>query len=153
MLECTAAAAAIFAPLPIVTWSLIPAPPPIMTKSPNRDTARDTDIAGDQAMPPDDDVVADLDQIVDLGAFADDRIAVAAAVDRRVGADLDVVLDDDPADLRNLQMSGPAGNIAESVLADADARVEDDAIADQRVDDGRPGADRRFAADPHARRR
>ena len=42
------------------------------------------------------DVVRDLHQIVDLGAFADDGITGRAAVDRGIGADFHVVLDDDP---------------------------------------------------------
>ena len=37
-----------------------------------------------QAMPADDHVVADLDQVIDLRAFADDRIAIGAAVESRV---------------------------------------------------------------------
>ena len=38
-------------------------------------------------------VVSDLHEVVDLGAAADPRVAERAAVDGRVGADLDVVLD------------------------------------------------------------
>jgi hypothetical protein len=47
----------------------------------------------------DDDVVADLDEVVDFGAFADDGFAETGAVERGVGADLDVVVDHDAADL------------------------------------------------------
>ena len=68
------------------------------------------------------DVVADLDLIVDLGALADDRVAIAAAVDGGVGADLDVVLDDDAADLDDLDVAGGAGHEAEAVLAEARRR-------------------------------
>ena len=45
-------------------------------------------------------IVGDLDQIVDLGAFPDHGVAAAAAIDRRIGADLDIVLDNDTAELR-----------------------------------------------------
>jgi len=48
-----------------------------------------------KAMAADRAVVSDLDKIVDLGAFANDGIASGTAVDRRVGADFDVVLNDD----------------------------------------------------------
>ena len=51
---------------------------------------------------PIDHIVGDLDEIVDLGALADHGVADRAAVDGGVGADLDIVLDDDAADLRNL---------------------------------------------------
>src|ERR1051326_2653682 len=44
------------------------------------------------AMPADHHIVADLDQIVDFGAFADDGVAVGAAVDRGPRADLDTII-------------------------------------------------------------
>ena len=97
----------------------------------------------EHAMPADDDVVADLHEVVDLGALADDGVAVGAAIDRRAGADLDVVLDDDAADLRHLEVAARAHREAEAVLADARAGMHDDAVADQRADDGGAGADRR----------
>ena len=50
-------------------------------------------------------IVADLNQIIDLGALADHRVAQRAAVDGGGGADLDPVLDDDPAQLGDLHMS------------------------------------------------
>ena len=56
-------------------------------------------------MPPDADIVANLHQVVDLGALADHGVAHGAAVDRGAGADFDVVLDDDAADLRNLAVA------------------------------------------------
>ena len=102
-------------------------------------------------MAADDDVVGDLNQLVDLGSLADDRVAVGAAVDRRPGADLDVVLDDDAADLRHLEMAAGTEREAEAVLADMDAGVDDDAVADQRAGDSRLGADDAVAADAHAR--
>ena len=58
---------------------------------------------------------------------------VGAAVDRRVGADLDVVLDDDAADLRHLEVPPRPDGEAEPVLADAHAGMDDDAVAEQRV--------------------
>ena len=73
----------------------------------------------------------DLDQIIDLGALADHRVAAGAAVDRGVGADLDVVLDDDAADLRHLQVPLRPHGEAEAVLPDAHAGMEDDAVADE----------------------
>ena len=51
----------------------------------------------------------------------------------RAGADLHVVLDDDTADLRHLRMSRRPHHEAETVLADADAGMDDDAVADQRM--------------------
>ena len=71
--------------------------------------ARYTHLRHDHAMSADRDVVSDLHEIIDLGAFADDRVAVGAAINRRVRADFNVVLDDDPADLRNFQVTAQIG--------------------------------------------
>src|SRR5271170_71106 len=57
----------------------------------DRYAARYADLRDDQAVPSDRAVVSDLDEIVDFRAFANDRIAGRAAIDRGVGADLDIV--------------------------------------------------------------
>ena len=51
----------------------------------------------------------------------------------RVGADLDVVLDDDAADLRHLEVPLRPHGEAEAVLPDAHARMQDHAVADKRM--------------------
>src|SRR6185437_554841 len=94
-------------------------------------------------------VVADLDQVVDFGALADDGVANGATIDGCAGADFNIVLDDDTPDLRDLQMAGGTQQEAEAVLTDLAARMDGDAIADQRVADDTSGADRTFAPDPH----
>ena len=53
-------------------------------------------------MPADAHIVANLHQIVDLGALADHGIADCATVNGRAGADFDLILNDDAPDLRNL---------------------------------------------------
>ncbi len=104
----TPARAPSMAPAPIVMWSATPTCPPNMAKSPTV-TLPDMPVCDDnQAMPADRAVVSDLDEIVDLGALADDRIAGRAAVDRGVGADFDVVLNDDAPGLRNFLMASAA---------------------------------------------
>src|SRR3989304_4498173 len=100
-------------------------------------------------MPADADIVAYLDQVVDLGALADHGVANGAAVDGGAGADLDVVLNDDASDLRHLEVALRSHYEAEAVLPDLAARMNDDAVADQRGGDRRPGADRANAPDPH----
>ena len=74
----------------------------------HRYAAGNSGLAHDNAMAADHDVVANLDEVVDLGPLADHRVADGAAVDRRAGADLDVVLDDDAADLRHLDVAARA---------------------------------------------
>ena len=66
---------------------------------PDARAARDADARHEQAAASDPDVVADVDEVVDLGARADHRVVHAPAVDAGVGADLDVVLDDAAADV------------------------------------------------------
>ena len=64
--------------------------------------ARDADLAGQDAAAAEHDIVPDLHQIIDHRARADDRVMPRAAVDRRIGADIDIVADHDPPELRDL---------------------------------------------------
>ncbi len=68
-------------------------------------TAGYAHLSHDQAPATDIYVVPDLHLVVDLGALPDRRVAAGAAVDRRGCADLDIVLNHDPSDLRHFQMS------------------------------------------------
>src|SRR5580704_18671652 len=61
--------------------------------------SRDAGLGDQHRVAADDDVVADLHQIVDLCPLADHGVAVCAAVDRYASADLDIVLNDDATDL------------------------------------------------------
>src|SRR6202035_6159593 len=88
------------------------------------DAARYADLRDNDAVSPDRAVVADLHQIVDLGALADDGIAAGAAVDGRIGAYLHIVLNDDAAGLRDFFMALRARQIAKTVLADTGARMD-----------------------------
>src|SRR5262249_7686659 len=47
------------------------------------DASRDAGLRHHDAMTPDDDIEADLDQVVDFSAFADDRVAIGAPIDGR----------------------------------------------------------------------
>ena len=110
-------------------------------------TPRYADLPGNQAVSSDADVVCYLHEVVDLGAFADDGITGRTAVDGGVGAYFYVVLDDDPAALRNLHVAGCRWKIAEAVLTNPRTGMDDDPIADQRVRDSCAGADDAIAAD------
>src|SRR5450755_4699735 len=102
-------------------------------------------------MPPDAGIVGNLNEVVDLGALADHRVANGATVDAAAGADFPIVLDDDAADLRHLEMALRTHHETEAVLADLAARMNDDAVADQRIGDDSPAANRTIAPDPHFR--
>ena len=68
--------------------------------------------------------VRDHDVIVDFGAFADNRRIVSAAVDRRAGADFNVVLDDDGAELRRKHVNAGRRIVPETVRPDDAVGVE-----------------------------
>src|SRR5262245_1756717 len=101
-------------------------------------------------MPTDHDVVGDLHQVVDLGAFADHRVLERAAIDAAIGPDLHVAPDDDPADLGHLEVPLRPHGKTEAILADANAGVQDDAVADERVGDAGAWSDIAALADGHA---
>src|ERR1700751_4146880 len=93
----------------------------------NPDLAREDDIvaqnnaagepalADNDAIAPDHDVMSNLDKVIDLGSFPDDGIAAGAAVYGGAGADFHIVLNDHPAELRNLGVPGCTHLIAKSV--------------------------------------
>ena len=95
------------------------------------------------------DIVAYLHQVVDLSPLADYRVANCAAVYRRAGAYLDVVLNNHSADLRNLDVSLTAHQVTEAILADLATGMDDDPIADQSIAQARSGSDRAIASYPH----
>src|ERR1019366_5922938 len=61
-------------------------------------------------------VVANVHQVVELRARPDGRLVERAAVDGAVGADLDVVADDEASDLRELHIT-PIGLVADKSKA------------------------------------
>src|SRR5262249_3142116 len=86
---------------------------------------------GDQdAVRPDRHVVTDLHQVVDLGASPDHAPAERGAIDGHVRAQLDVVLDHDAPELRNLDVPAVVLHVPEAVAADDRAAVDHDAVAD-----------------------
>src|SRR5262245_1213503 len=93
-------------------------------------------------------IVAYLNQVVDLGALANDRVADRAAIHRRAGPDLNVILDNNTADLRHFKMPLAAHHKAEAILPDIASRMDNDPIANKCIADGRIGADRTITSDP-----
>src|SRR5581483_10604785 len=97
---------------------------------PDARAARDADAARHSGVRADAHVVPDLDLVVQLHAVLDDRVFERAAVDGRVGADLDVVADHDGAHLRDLGPALAVARHAEAVGADHRPRVHDRAAPD-----------------------
>src|SRR5579875_413823 len=105
----------------------------------------------EHALAPDPDVVPDLHEIINHRARADDGVGAGAAVDGGVGADLDVVADDHPAELRHLDEGFLIGREAEAVLAEPRAGIDAHTVAYQAVADAGVGADAHVVAEHHAR--
>src|SRR3954470_7075047 len=92
--------------------------------------SRDPDLRHDEAEAPDPTVVRDVHEIVDLRAGANHGVVDAAAIDRRVRANLDVVFDDATTDVRNLVMAATAKNVTEAVGAKPRAGMHDYPLTD-----------------------
>ena len=54
-----------------------------------------TCLSGDDRPLPDNNVVGDMDQVIDLGSLFDDRRFECCPIDGGVGTDLHVIIDDD----------------------------------------------------------
>src|SRR6267154_412386 len=98
--------------------------------------ARNGGTPGHRRMGADAHVMADLDLVVQLDAVLDHRVVERAAVDRRVGADLDVVAYKGTPRLRNLDPAPRIARHAETVGADHHAGMNQCALADEatRID-------------------
>src|SRR3954449_6169589 len=102
-------------------------------------------------MPANRHIVADLDLIVDFCSLTDHGVTQTAPVDRRSGADLNIVLDQNPSGLRHLHAPvTPKGDEAVAVLTDAAARMNHDIVANHRVLNRSPRADIAIPADGDA---
>src|SRR5688572_27191473 len=92
--------------------------------------ARDSRHRGHYRVRADPSVVCNLHEVIELDAVLDDCVLDRAAIDRRVGADFDVVADHDAADLRYFLPLAVVGREAETVRADHGSRVHDATRAD-----------------------
>ena len=90
--------------------------------------SRDADLGDNHRIGADHHIVGDLDEVVDLHPFLDPGPSEGPAVDRRIGAYLNVVIDLDVAGLGGLYIC-PAGiGKSEAVTADDDAGMQDDPL-------------------------
>ena len=97
-------------------------------------------------------VMGDLHPIVETRARTDHGVLCRPPVDHRIGADLDIILNDHPAKLRHSGESSCRrhGVKAEAFLPDPHAGKDEDAFANQAVADRGMRADPRVASDLHA---
>src|SRR5438270_13432553 len=78
----------------------------------------DSGLSHDKTIFTNEDVVSDLDEIIDFAPLADNSRAKRPAINRHVRADLDVITENDVADLRDFAMYSCVGNIPKSVSTD-----------------------------------
>ena len=95
--------------------------------------ARDAHLGDDDRVFADGDVVGDLHEIIDLRALADDRGPKRRPVDRGVGTDLDVILDQDLSHLRHLAVLASIKHVSESVRPDHRAGMDPHAFPEMRT--------------------
>jgi len=92
-------------------------------------------LTGYDAMAPNNNVVGDLNEVVDLGSLSNNRIANPAPIDCRSSSNLDIMLNYDNADLRHLEMPGCAHDETKPVLTDVATRMYDDSVANHCIRD------------------
>jgi hypothetical protein len=68
-------------------------------------------------MSTDSSIVPDLDKIIDLCTFTDNRVTERPTVDRGTGSDFNVILNNHPANLRDLKVTARPGGKPKSRLA------------------------------------
>ena len=94
-------------------------------------------------------VMSDLDQIIDLGTTPDPSLVQGRAIDGRIRADFDIILDDDATALSHCDgATGCVRHITKSVGAEHDARMQNDAISNTGfVAQDRAGVDPAISAE------
>ena len=123
--------------------------------------ARNTDLGHDDTVAAYDDVVPDVNLAIDLGATADSRLAAGARPgDGAIGADMDVVFDDDAAVVVEQAVLIVLPFVAEAITTDHRAGPDADPRANGRAaEDSRVGSDERtrpdldLGPDEHERRK
>src|SRR4051812_32011973 len=97
---------------------------------PHHRAASDRRAGHNNAMAPDDHVVPDLHQVVDLCTFADPGAAESRAVDRCARAHFYIVVDLHNAGLPHLAVYSIVELVSKAIGADDHTGVQDDALAE-----------------------
>src|SRR5262245_29786875 len=99
----------------------------------NAGTPGYTRLCGDDGLLTNLDVVRNLNEVVEFCAPADDGSLQRTAVDARVRSNLDVVLDDHAAHLRELHIAIPISHKPKAIRPNDRPGMDDDVIADFHV--------------------
>ncbi len=95
--------------------------------------ARNTDLGYNDATPAEDDVVADLHQIIETRTGADHCVACRSTINRCIGAHFDIVFEDHSTELGNRQVSSFGGGESKPLLSDPRPGMDMDACSQERV--------------------
>ena len=87
--------------------------------------SRNAGLCSDNAVSADVHVVRHVNRIIDLGACSDRGVSHGTPINRRVGADFDIVTDDDIAELPHLQMTFRSSDKSKAVLSNLRSRMND----------------------------
>src|SRR5262245_20656281 len=112
--------------------------------------ARNTDLGYDDATSAEDNVVSNLHEIIETRTRADHRILRRTSIDRRIGTNLDIVFENNPAKLGSRQKSGAGGGKSKSFLPNPRAGIDVHARSQYCVAQADMCADPAVAADDHA---
>ena len=88
--------------------------------------SRDADLTGENAAATENNVVPDLDQVINHRAGTDDRIVPGSTINRGIGADIDIISDQDPPKLRDFYRAFGVRRKPEPGLADSHPRMQHD---------------------------
>ena len=95
--------------------------------------------------------MCNLHLIINLGSRANYGITHRSAINRRIGSNFDIVLDDHTPQLRRFKVAFRGRREAETILAQSRPRMNDDPVADKRIKQARMGADGAAASNANAR--
>ena len=95
-----------------------------------RCAARNTDLCSEAAIFSDDNIVCDLDKIIQFGAAFDERFRECRPIDGCIRANLNIVFNDDGADLRDFVVSVANGCESETVAPNNRSTMDNHPITD-----------------------
>src|SRR5579859_1902647 len=94
---------------------------------------RKTHLPHDKAMAPDNDVMGDMDQVVYLRPFPNNRRAQSATINSCIGPNFNIIADGYIAQLKHFSVAPFVQDVAETIRPDDSAGVYDHAPPDARL--------------------
>jgi hypothetical protein len=115
----------------------------------NDSAASDTRLAANGAMPPKMNIVCNLNEVIESASRTDNGVTGRTSVYRAIRPDLDIIPDNDAAELRNAYPAMRGGYETKTSPPNADASGNPDTVAYQGVADASVRPDRALVAEDH----